>query len=71
MFDLSIITKLLQQVGPVIRALPEFKATFDSIVSTFHEKDQATLRSTYEALQAENDAGFARLDAKLEAAKKL
>ena len=45
--------------------------SFLSSGGTFNEKDQAVLKQTYDALIAENDAGFARLDAKLEEAKKL
>ncbi len=71
MFSVDTILSLITKVGPLVRALPEFKETFDSIVSTFKESDQTVLRSKYETLQAENDAGFQRLDDKLETAKNL
>ncbi|WP_309646610.1 hypothetical protein [Phenylobacterium sp.] len=71
MFDIASVLKLLPAVGPVVAALPEFKNIYDQIVGTFKEKDQAVLNEAYEDLKADNDAGFARLDAKLaEAAKR-
>ncbi len=69
MFTLSVILALIEKVPAVVRALPEFKQTFDDIVGTFKEKDQATLKARYAELQSENDAGFQRLDDKLEDAK--
>jgi hypothetical protein len=68
MFDLTSILKLLPVVGPVAAALPEFKAVYDKIVATFHERDQGVLREAYADLVADNDAGHARLQAKLAAA---
>lgn len=71
MFALATVLTLLDKVGPVVAAIPQFKEVFDGIVGTFKEKDQAVLKQTYATLIAENDEGFARLDAKLEEAKKL
>jgi len=65
MFDLASILKLLPAVGPVVSALPEFKKVYDQIVGTFAETDQAVLRDAYADLIADNDAGHARLQAKL------
>lgn len=65
MFNLSSILKLLPAVGPVVAALPEFKAVYDQIVGTFATKDQAVLKDAYEDLMADNDEGHARLQAKL------
>jgi hypothetical protein len=63
--------KLLQAVGPVTAALPEFKQTFDQIVGTF--KKPATirtrLRTAYDELQAENSGGHARLQEMLRKAE--
>lgn len=70
MFALATVLALIEKVPAVVRALPEFKQTFDSIVGTFKEDDQTVLKQRYEELMAENDEGFARLDAKLEEAKK-
>ncbi len=70
MFDLASILKLLPAVGPVVAALPEFKAVYEQIVGTFTNKDQAVLREAYADLIAENDAGHDRLQAKLAEASK-
>lgn len=68
MFDFKSILNLLPAVGPVVAALPEFKKVFDQIVGTFKEDDQAELKEAYADLIADNDAGHARLQAKLAAA---
>jgi hypothetical protein len=70
MFSITGILKLLQAVGPVTAALPEFKQTYDQIVSTFHKSaDQQTLKTAYEELQAENSGGHARLQEMLRQAE--
>lgn len=62
MFKLIDILKLLPAVGPVVAALPEFKAVYDQIVGTFRNpQDQQTLKTAYQELQAENSGGHARL----------
>lgn len=62
MFAIATIIKLLQVVGPVTAALPEFKAVYDQIVSTFSSKtDQKTLQEAYRELQNENSGGHVRL----------
>lgn len=68
MFKITDILGMLPVVGPAIAKLPEFKAVFDQIVSTFGESDQAVLKDAYADLMAENDAGHDRLQAKLAAA---
>jgi len=65
MFALATVLGLLDKVGPVIAAIPQFKEVFDGVVGTFKEKDQAVLKQTYAALIAENDAGHVRLQDKL------
>jgi hypothetical protein len=62
MFSIAAIIKLLQVVGPVTAALPEFKSVYDQIVSTFSSKtDQKTLQEAYRELQNENSGGHVRL----------
>lgn len=63
--NLASILQLLPAVGPVVAALPEFKAVFDQIVSTFQSKDQITLKLAYTELMKENDEGHRRLQEKL------
>jgi hypothetical protein len=70
MFAIADILKLLQAVGPITAAIPEFKKTYDQIVSTFHKPaDQETLRTAYQELQAENSGGHARLQEMLRQAE--
>jgi hypothetical protein len=70
MFSIPAIMKLLQAVGPITAALPEFKQTYDQIVSTFkNPNDQDTLRKAYDELQAENSGGHARLQEMLRKAE--
>lgn len=69
-FDLSTVLGLLPAIGPVVAAIPQFKAVFGQIVDTFDEDDQATLKEAYADLIADNDEGHARLQAKLSAAAK-
>lgn len=60
------VLKLLDLVGPVTAALPEFKRIYDDIVATFSSPaDQAKLREAYEDLIVDNDAGHRRLQDKL------
>lgn len=70
MFAIADILKLLQAVGPVTAAIPEFKQTYDQIVATFRNpSDQDTLRKAYLELQAENSGGHARLQEMLRKAE--
>lgn len=62
------ILELLAAVGPVIAALPAFRAVFDDIVGTFGETDQTLLKDAYADLMAANDATHARLQDKLRTA---
>lgn len=56
------IIRMLQAVGPITAALPEFKAFYDQLVSTFKsDTDQDTLKRAYRELQAENSGGHVRL----------
>lgn len=68
--NLQSLLGLLPVVGPVIAALPEFKEVYDAAASVLHPADQVTAKAGYADLIADNADGFARLDAKLEAAKK-
>jgi len=62
MFKITDILKLLQAVGPVTAAIPEFKNIYDQIVATFKKPaDQETLKTAYRELQSENSGGHARL----------
>lgn len=67
---LELGKKLLSAVGPALAAAPKFKEVWDSFVMLAKPADQAVLKQTYSDLMAENDEGFARLDAKLAEAEK-
>lgn len=68
--NISTVLKLLQAVGPVTAALPQFKAVYDEITETFSSKtDQQTLQQAYRELQAENSGGHARLQEMLRQAE--
>lgn len=70
MFSIASVLRLLQAVGPVTAALPEFKRIYEQILGTFHDpSDQATLRTAYRELQAENSGGHTRLQEMLRQAE--
>jgi len=70
MLTIANLIKLLQAVGPVTAALPQFKAVWDEIVSTFKsDTDQKTLQLAYRELQSENSGGHARLQEMLRQAE--
>lgn len=58
---LSVILGLLPKVGPVVAALPEFKALVDQIKDGLSSTDQATLQSAYELAKKRSDAAHADL----------
>ncbi len=68
--NLSILFEVLKVVGPAQAALPAFKALYDAGVAMLGNKDQQTAKDAYADLITDNDEGFARFDAKLEAAKR-
>lgn len=66
--DLIKLLSVLPVVGPVIAAAPEFVALFNTAKAALSPKDQATAQEALADIQADNDAGHARLQAKLAAA---
>lgn len=70
MFAIPLILKLLQAVGPVTAALPQFKEVYDQITGTFKKPaDQETLKQAYRELLAENTGGHFRLQEMLRKAE--
>jgi hypothetical protein len=61
--------KAVELGGVALAKAPEFVSVYHAAVSLLHPTDQPTAKAGYEDLIADNDEGFARLDAKLEAAK--
>ena len=65
---LTTLLSALPVVGPIIARAPEFIALFNQAAAALHPKDQATAQTALADIQADNDAGHARLQAKLAAA---
>lgn len=70
MIPLAMILGALRHIPAVIAAVPQVKEFFDQAIGTLREPDQKIAREAYADLMADNDAGFARLDAKLAEAEK-
>lgn len=69
--NLSSLLTLLPAVGPIVAALPEFKAIFDLGVAALKPQDQDTAKEAYQDMIANNAAGHKRFQEKLAAAEKL
>ena len=57
----ATILALLPKVGPVVAALPEFKALFDQVKATLSSDDQETLQRAYELARDRSDAAHTDL----------
>lgn len=68
--DLTKLLSVLPVVGPVIARAPEFIELFNQAKAALSPEDQDTAKEALEDIQADNDAGHARLQAKLAAAAK-
>lgn len=68
--DLTKLLSVLPIVGPVIARAPEFVALFNAAKAALNPTDQATAQEALSDIQADNDDGHARLQAKLAAASK-
>lgn len=66
--DLLKLLNVLPVVGPVIAAAPEFIELFNAAKAMLSPEDQETAKQALADLQADNDAGHARLQEKLAAA---
>lgn len=64
--SLADILRSLQMAGAATDAV---KALVGTVKPLFNDADQATLMEALADAQAENDEGYARLDAKLKAAE--
>lgn len=63
--DLSKLLKVLEIVGPAIAKAPEFIALYNEAMAALNPADQAMAKQALADIQADNDAGHARLQAKL------
>lgn len=65
MLDLRKLLLLLPVVGPVLARSPDFVAWWVNVSTALNPADQATAKAALADVQADNDAGHARLQAKL------
>lgn len=68
--DLLKLLNVLPVVGPVIARAPAFIDLFNTAKAMLSPEDQETAKEALADIQAENDEGHARLQAKLAAAAK-
>lgn len=68
--DLSKLLSLLPIVGPALARTTDFVGWFDQARKALHPTDQATAKEALADIQAENDEGHRRLQAKLAAARR-
>lgn len=68
--NLTTILAALQAVGPVVAQLPQFVAFYREVTALLSEDDQVVAKAALADIQAENDEGHARLQAKLIAASR-
>lgn len=66
--NLLTLLNVLPVVGPIVAKAPEFIALYHEAMAALHPKDQATAKEALADIQADNDEGHARLQAKLAAA---
>lgn len=66
--DLTKLLSVLPVVGPAIAAAPEFVAIYKAAMAALNPADQETAKEALSDIQADNDEGHARLQAKLAAA---
>ena len=66
--NLTTLLSVLPVVGPVIAKAPEFVKLFHEAMGALHPHDQDTAKAALADIQADNDEGHARLQAKLAAA---
>lgn len=68
--NLSSLLSVLPVVGPLIAKAPEFIELFNQAKAALDPEDQETAQLALEDIQADNDEGHIRLQAKLAAAAK-
>jgi thioredoxin-like negative regulator of GroEL len=66
--DLTRLLSVLPVVGPIAAAAPEFIALFNLAKDMLDPEDQETAQQALADIQADNDEGHRRLQAKLAAA---
>jgi hypothetical protein len=67
---LETLLRALPALGPTVAALPEVADLIAATIKTLSPQSQEQAKNAYRDLMADNDEGFARLDAKLAAAER-
>lgn len=65
--NVTTALNLLQIIGPIVARAPEFIALYEVAIATLNSNDQAVAKEALADIQADNDEGHARLQAKLAA----
>ena len=68
--NITTLLNVLPVVGPIVARAPEFIALYEAAVAALSISDQAVAKEALADVQADNDEGHARLQAKLTAAAK-
>lgn len=63
--NISTLLNVLPVVGPVIANAPEFVALYQAATAALDPPDRATAKEALNDIQADNDEGHMRLQAKL------
>ncbi|WP_375194630.1 hypothetical protein [Sphingobium sp.] len=66
--NVTTALNLLQIIGPIVARAPEFIALYEAAIAMLNADDQAVAKEALADIQADNDEGHARLQAKLAAA---
>ena len=66
--NITTALNLLQIIGPIVARAPEFIALYEAAIATLNADNQAVAKEALADIQADNDEGHARLQAKLAAA---
>lgn len=68
--NITTALNLLQIVGPIVARAPEFVALYEAAIAILNADDQVVAKEALADIQADNDEGHARLQAKLAAASR-
>lgn len=66
--NITTALNLLQIIGPIVARAPEFIAMYEAAIAVLNADDQAVAKEALADIQADNDEGHVRLQAKLAAA---
>lgn len=67
-FDFRSVLSGIAEAVPILAQAPALVSLFESVIESFDGQEQADLKEALADARADNDAGHARLQAKLAAA---